>query len=64
MSQKIHSVNPFDSNGILNYYSLVCITIRGGGEVDLHDQLELSLVAAVLEGGVVVVAAEHIGLVV
>lgn len=42
----------------------MCITIRGGGEVDLHDQLELSLVAAVLEGGVVVVAAEHIGLVV
>lgn len=46
------------------YHSLVCITVRGGGEVDLHDHLELSLVAAVLEDGVVVVAAEHIRLVV
>ena len=42
----------------------MCITVRGGGEVDLHDHLKLGLVAAVLEGGVVVVAAEHVGLVV
>lgn len=46
------------------YHSLVCISIRGGGEVDLHDHLELSLVAAVFEGGVVVVTAEHVGFVV
>ena len=43
---------------------LVCITVCGGGEVYLHDHLELGLVAAVFEGGVVVVAAEHVGLVV
>lgn len=46
------------------FYSLVCITVWGGGEVDLHDHLEFGLVAAVFEGGVVVVAAEHVGLVV
>lgn len=39
-------------------------TIRGGGEVELHDDLELCLVAAVLEGCVIVVTAEHVGLVV
>lgn len=42
----------------------MCETIRGVGEVGLHDALELGLVAAVLEGGVVVVTAEHVGLVV
>ena len=40
------------------------VAVSGGGEVDLHDGLELGLVAAVLEGGVVVVAAEHVRLVV
>lgn len=39
-------------------------TVRGGGEVELHDALELGLVAAVLESCVVVVTAEHIRLVV
>lgn len=42
----------------------MCVTIWGGGEVDLHDGLELCVVAAVLEVGVVVVTAEHVGLVV
>lgn len=40
------------------------VAVGGGGEVDLHDGLELGLVAAVLEGRVVVVAAEHVRLVV
>lgn len=39
-------------------------TIGGGGEVELHDTLELGFVAAVLKGCVVVVTAEHVGLVV
>lgn len=43
---------------------LVCVTVWGGGEVDLHDHLKLGVVAAVLEGRVVVVTAEHVGLVV
>jgi len=47
-----------------DFHSLVCITVWGGGEVDLHDHLELCVVAAVLEGGVVVVTAKHVGLVV
>lgn len=42
----------------------MCVSVGGVGEVDLHDHLELGLIAAVLEGGVVVVAAEHVGLVV
>lgn len=46
------------------YYSLVCISIWGGGEIDLHDHLELRLVTAVFEGSVVVMATEHIGFVV
>ena len=40
------------------------VAVSGGGEVDLHDGLELGLVAAVLECGIVVVAAEHVRLVV
>lgn len=48
----------------LFFYSLVSITIRGGGEIDLHDGLELCVVAAVLEVRVVVVTAEHVGLIV
>lgn len=46
------------------FYLLVSETIRGGGEVELHDALELGLIAAVLKGCVVVVTAEHVGLVV
>jgi hypothetical protein len=46
------------------YDSLVFEAVCGGSQVDLHDRLELSLVAAVLEGSVVVVTAEHVGLVV
>jgi len=42
----------------------VRVAVGGGGEVELHDGLELGLVAAVLEGRVVVVAAVHVGLVV
>lgn len=38
--------------------------IQSGWEVDLHDGLKLSVIAAVLEGSVVVVTAEHVGLVV
>lgn len=34
------------------------------GQVDLHDCLKLSIVATVLEGRVVMVAAEHVRLVV
>lgn len=40
------------------------VSVRRGRQVELHDHLELGLVAAVLEGRVVVVAAEHVGLVV
>lgn len=46
------------------YDSLVFEAVCGGSHIDLHDRLELSLVAAVLEGCVVVVTAEHVGLVV
>lgn len=42
----------------------MCISIWGGGEVELHDHLELGFVAAIFECSVVVVAAEHVGLVV
>lgn len=45
-------------------HSLVCVSIRGGGDVELHDCLKLRLVAAVLERCVVMVTAEHVGLVV
>lgn len=48
----------------LRFNSLVSVSIWGGGEVELHDCLELGLVAAVFESGVVVVTAEHVGLVV
>lgn len=44
--------------------SLVCKSVSTGGEVYLHDALELCFVAAVLEGRVVMVTAEHVGLVV
>lgn len=44
--------------------SLVGEAVRAGGEVELHDGLKFGLVAAVLEGGVVMVTAEHVGLVV
>lgn len=49
---------------LLRLNSLVSVSIWSGGEVDLHDRLELGLVAAVFESGVVVVTAEHVGLVV
>lgn len=49
---------------LIFFDSLVCVTVWGGGEVDLHDGLELCVVAAVLEIGVVVMTAEHVGLVV
>lgn len=50
---------------VIEYYDLlVRIAIGGGREVDLHEHLELGVVAAVLEGRVVVVAAEHVRLVV
>lgn len=40
------------------------ITIRGCCQVDLHDVLELCIIAAILESRVVMVTAEHVGLVV
>ena len=42
---------------------MLCEAIRAR-DVQLHDALKLCLVAAVLEGRVVMVTAEHVGLVV
>lgn len=60
-------VSAFSQTGTLSSFrlnSLVSVSIWGGGEVELHHRLELGLVAAVFESGVVVVTAEHVGLVV
>lgn len=48
----------------LPIHSLVCVTVWGCCQVDLHDVLELRIIAAVLESRVVMVTAEHVGLVV
>lgn len=40
------------------------VTVWGCCQVDLHDVLELCIIAAVLESRVVMVTAEHVGLVV
>lgn len=45
-------------------YSLVHVALGAGCEVCLHDRLELCLVAAVFEDGVVMVTAEDEGFVV
>lgn len=49
---------------LLRSNSLVCVSIRRDRQVQLHDHLELRLVAAVFERRIVVMATEHVGLVV
>lgn len=49
---------------LLGSNSLVCVSIRRGRQVQLHDHLKLRLVAAVFERRIVVMATEHVGLVV